>query len=137
MSVNFDGHGITYTRSGLTAKVKTVKLGGYSKEEIDVTTHSNTAVKTKVLTTLKNYGDISLTLECDPSVYGGTISAGNASTVITFPNSAGSITFWADVKQVGEVTYEQGSSNQVTFELTLTVTNRNGSGVETAPVYSA
>jgi len=137
MSVIFDAQGTTLTRSGLTSKIKTVKLGGWSKEKGDRTTLSNTAVKTKFLNTLKEYGDIIITLEFDPAVYTGTISAGNASTVIAFSNNAGSVTFWADVLSVGDVTLEAGNSAQPVFDVTFVLTNVNGSGVETVPVFSA
>lgn len=136
MTVLKDSHGITMTRSGLTSKVINYKLGGWEKQTIGLTTHSNTTTETSGLGTLKKWDDLVLTLEFDPSVYYGTISAGNASTVITFPNAAGSVTFWADVKKVGELSAPANSGERPSYELTLIITNLNGSNVETPPVFA-
>lgn len=132
MSVQFEGQGTTFTRSGLTLKPKTITVPGWTKEEMDVSTLSNSAFRTFLLKKLKTVNDLKLKLEFDAAVY-KAIPEGNGSWVITFPDGAGSITLWGDIKEVGDVEPDVDSNDQLMFELTVKITNRNGSGAETAP----
>jgi len=132
MGVQFEGQGTGFTRSGLTLKPKTITVPGWNKEEMDVSTLSNTAFRTFVLKKLKTINDLVLKLEFDVAVW-KTIPEGNGPWTITFPDSAGSVVLWADVKEVGDIEVDVDNNDQLTFDLTLKVTNRNGSGVETGP----
>lgn len=132
MAVQFEGQGTTFTRSGLTLKPKTITVPGWTKEEMDVSTLSNTAFRTFVLKKLKTVNDLVLKLEFDAAVW-KAIPETNGSWTITFPDSAGSVVLWADVKELGDVEVDVDNNDQLMFDLTLKVTNRNGSGVETGP----
>lgn len=135
MAVQYDGHSTTFTRAGLTLNPKTISIPGYTREAIDVSTLSNTAAKTFVMSGLYESTDFVLTLEYDPSAYTSIIGSGNLETVITFPDSGGTLTFWADVMEVAQP--EAEIDGQPTFEVTFKITNLNGSNVETVPVYAA
>jgi len=134
MALTFEGQGTTFTMAGLTLAPKKITVPGWSKEEIDVTNLNNTDVKTFILATLRTIANLVLTLEFDASVY-GAIPEGNLEVTVTFSGTTENIVFWCDPQEVGDV--EEETDNQPTFDLTLKVTNRNGSGVETAPAYSA
>jgi hypothetical protein len=134
MSLHFEGQGTTYTVSGLTLEPKTISVPGWTKEEIDVTNLSNSEFKTFILATLKTSANIVLNLEFDPSIY-SALPEGAAEWKINFSGTTENITFWADIMEVGDVSQETDA--QPVFDLTVKVTNRNDSGVETAPAYSA
>ncbi len=132
MSTVFDGNGVTYTLAGLTLKPKTITIPGWEKPEIDVTTLDNDYVRTFVLGALKNYSDMILGgLEFDMAIY-KAIPEGNAQVTITLPNTGGTFIAWCDVKKVGDIELD-AESKQPIFDVTLKVTNRNGSGTETKP----
>ena len=135
MAVAYEGKGTTFTRAGLTLKPKSITFPGKTVEAIDVTTLSNTAAKTFVMSGLYESTDFVLTLEFDPSVYEGIVASGNLSTVVTFAGTTEKITFWADVMEVGQV--EINFEEQPVFDVTFKVTNLNGSNVETVPAYAA
>lgn len=132
MSVLFDGQGTTFTRAGLTLKPKTITVPGWSKEECDVSTLSNAAFRTFILKKLKTVNDMTLKLEFDAAVY-KAIPETNGIWLITFPDNAGTLTVWADAKEVGDVEVDVDSNDQLVFDLTLKVTNRNSSGTEVGP----
>lgn len=132
MSLVVDGQGTTFTRSGLTLKPKTITIPGWSKEECDVSTLSNAAVRTFILKKLKTIGDMVLKLTYDPTVY-KALPETNGQWVITLPDAAGTHTFWGDVKEVGDVEVDVDSNDQLVFDLTIKITNLNGSSVETIP----
>jgi hypothetical protein len=126
----YEGQGSTFTKSGLTGGIKEITIPGWSKGEIDVTLLSNTDVKTFVLEKLRTIKDLPMVLEFDKAKY-MAIPEGNSLCVITLPDAAGTISFWGDVKEVGDVKLTTGG--QPTVPVTIKITNRNGSGVETAP----
>jgi hypothetical protein len=130
MATTFEGQGATFTKASLTLGIKDITLPGWSKGEIDVTLLANTDVKTFVLEKLRTIKDFSATMEFDKTPY-MAIPEGNSLCVITLPDAAGTISFWGDVKEVGDVKLSTGG--QPTVQVTIKVTNRNGSGVETAP----
>lgn len=136
MAVHYEGQGTTFTRAGLTLAPKTITMPGWSRTMIDITNLGNAAFKTKVVATLKETKEIVLTLEFDPAVYGAlSASEDNATTVIDFCGSTECITLWSAISDISDVSLE--TDTQPTFDLTLTVTNLNGSSVETGPVYAA
>lgn len=133
MAVIKNGNGVTYTFSGITLPHQTMTIPGWDREEIDMTNLTNSAVKTKLLGTLREISEFSLTTEFDPDLI-DSLPTDNQTMVITFPNAGGAITLWCQLKSVGEITMENDTRPQ--FELTFTVTNLNGSDVETAPAYA-
>lgn len=134
MAVTFEGQGTTFTMTGLALNPKKITVPGWSKEEIDVTNLNNTDVKTFVLATLKTINDLVLTLEFDPSVY-AAVPEGNSEIVITFSGTTEKITFWGDIKELGDV--DEETDSQPTFDVNIKITNRDASGTETAPAYAA
>lgn len=135
MGLQFDGHGTTITRAGLTLNPKKIVLPGASREEIDVSTLNNTAFKTFVLGALAESSNLVVTYEFDASAIGAIISSGNLLTTLTFPDSGGSIAVWCDVMEVGDPEFE--NHDQPTFDVTFKVTNLNDSNVETVPAFTA
>ena len=119
----------------MMAKIKKITVPGFSVAEIEVSTLDNTTAMTYVMAALRDYSDLVITAEFTPSIFGGTLSVGNALTTITFPDSGGSIALWCDIKEVSSPDFE--NNTQPTFDVTFKVTNRNGSGVETIPAFSA
>jgi len=134
MALILEGQGTTYTRAGIVLKPTKITVPGWSKEEIDNTTLSNTEVKTALVATLKKTGNIVLTLEFDPSVY-ASVPEGNLETTITFGGTTEKITYWADIQELGNVDME--TDTKPTFDVTLITTNMNATGVETKPAYAA
>jgi hypothetical protein len=133
MALTFDMQGTTFTRSGITLAPKSMTVPGWAKESIDVTTLNNSGVRTFAMKKLKTINDFVLTLVFDAAVY-AAIPTGNGQWTVAFPDGAGSLTFWGDVMSVGDVSADEGSTDQPTFDLTIKVTNLNSSGAETAPV---
>lgn len=132
MSVLIDAIGTTYTLSGLTLKANEIDLPGWEKDEIDVTKLDNAAYRTYVMGTLKKVDDLTLSgIQFDAAVY-KAIPEGNAQLTITLPGAAGTLTYWVQVKKVTPPKLSR-DGGEVTFDVTLKVTNRNGSGVETGP----
>lgn len=132
MAVSFEGQGTTFTRSGLTLKPKTITVPGWEKDEMDVSTLSNTAFRTYILKKLKKIDDLVLKLEFDLAVY-KALPASNGEWTITFSDAAGTVVLWGDIKKVGGIELDVDSNDQLVFDLTVKITNRNGSGVETGP----
>lgn len=134
MGVIYDASGLSWSGLGITQNVKTIELPeGWAKEVKDTSTLANTTVKTKKLGDLKDFEDVVLTVEYDPAV---NITTTNGQCVATLPDSNGTITFWGQVSGVGKPDgFEvDGLPEQ---EITITVTNLNGSNVETVPAYAA
>lgn len=135
MAVQNEGNQVSYTYAGLTLDVLMATIPGWEKQEIDMTTLSNTEAKTAIAAALKKYGNLILVLEFDPAEYDSSgIPTANAAFVITFPDSS-NITFWCEVISVSEVSLE--NDNRPQYTVNFLITNRNGSGVETPPAYSA
>ena len=136
MSLVLDGQGTTYTRSGLTLKPTKITFPGWEKSAKDVSTLSNSAYRTFILATLKTVNDMVLTLEYDPAVY-GSLPSSNGQWTITWPGGAGSSVLWADIMSVGDVEVDVDAEEEMlVFDITLKITNRNGSAVETGPATS-
>lgn len=131
MTVKYEGNGVTITRTGITSKVKRIEFGGKKRNSIDVT-DITASVKQFVGEAQWKFEPIKITLEYDPSVY-RSIDTSNLSTVLTIGSNT--ITVWAEIIEVGALVFEAGS--QPTYDIVLEITNRNGSGAETVPVFSA
>jgi len=125
----YEGNGVDFTFSGLTLDVKTIEIPGFTQEEIDISTLSNTSVKTKYVAALKDYEKLVMNLNYDPSV---TLPTDEQSLVISVPGE-GSITYYAQISEVGSVTFN--NDEQPILPVSFTITNLN-SGVETPPAFS-
>lgn len=137
MSEVYEGVGstVTFGSTGVSFSIEQISGGGgWSKEVIDVTTLSNVAAKTKVLGKLKEHEDFSITVLMDPTKVHNSSFSANELITLAFP-SAGSLAIWGAVSGVAPGDLVVG--DKPTTELTITVTNRNGSGVETVPAFSA
>ena len=134
MAVQNEGNGVSYTYSGITLDPISMQVPGFTREAIDLTTLSNSAVTTSVTSILANYEAFTLVTEMDPAEYDGFSAGGEGgSFVITFADNS-NITFYANVLSLGQV--EIANSTRPTYEFQFQVTNLN-SGVETVPAYSA
>ena len=125
----YEGNGVDFTFSGLTLDVKTIEIPGFTQEEIDISTLSNTSVKTKYVAALRDYEKLVMNLNYDPSV---TLPTDEQSLVISVPGE-GSITYYAQISEVGSVTFN--NDEQPILPVSFTITNLN-SGVETPPAFS-
>jgi hypothetical protein len=125
----YEGNGVDFTFSGLTLDVKTIEIPGFTQEEIDISTLSNTSVKTKYVAALKDYEKLVMNLNYDPSV---TLPTTEQALVISVPGE-GSITYYAKISEVGSVTFN--NDEQPILPVSFTITNLN-SGVETPPAFS-
>ena len=131
MSVVYEGNGVTFTFSGFTLKPKTIDIPGFSNEEIDITTLSNGAVKTKFVAALSDYGKLFMTTEFDPDLY-DSLPTTEQALVVTFP-SVGTITYQAQISEQDAVTL--ANDEDPVYRIGFTITNLAG-GSETAPVFS-
>jgi hypothetical protein len=125
----YEGNGVDFTFSGLTLDVKTIEIPGFTQEEIDISTLSNTSVKTKYVAALKDYEKLVMNLNYDPSV---TLPTTEQALVISVPGE-GSITYYAKISEAGSVTFN--NDEQPILPVSFTITNLN-SGVETPPAFS-
>jgi hypothetical protein len=83
-----------------------------------------------VLEKLKTIKDVPLTLEFDKTNF-FALPETNSLCTITLPDAAGTINFWGDIKDADGGTL--GTGSKVISKVIIKVTNRNASGVETAP----
>ena len=128
----FDGNG-SKLKQGSTVIggiVRFTTIPGWSKTEIDDTELANTAVETVVLGNLKKYNQVGFDLKFANS---GEFSSleGNKEWTIEFSDGS-TLVFWGQLQALGDASAENNSG--VTRSCTMTLTNLNESGVETAPV---
>ncbi len=135
MSAIFDAHGTSWDFSGVEVNPNTFTLPGWSREEIETTTHGNTSVTTKVLSALKDYSQLVVNVDYDPSEH-NQISTGNQNITVTGADGS-TLSLWADLQQVGDPELAANNSDKPTYDLTLTVTNTNATGAESEPTYSS
>lgn len=136
MSTVFDAQGTTWSGLSITQDLKTVQLPeAWEKAVKDISSLANSDVKTKKLGSLKDHEPVVLTVEYDPDL-DDSYSDSNGQCVITLPDSAGTLTFWGQISGVGAPDGFEVDGDPVQ-EVTITVTNLNGSDVETAPVFAS
>lgn len=140
MTVQRDGHGALVSFASDSSVQMWAKeitpLGLEGGGPIDVTTMNNTAWRTQYPKTLKQAKALSMVVAYDPAVYDEIITMLNSNQAITLTfNDNSTVVFygWINDFQPGRIS----SGEQPTAELTIEVSNLNGSGVETAPAYSA
>ena len=131
----YDGKGTTITfGTSTTFILEMVRLnpGGQEVADIDVTHLGNTGYKTKKAAALKESAPITFDAHYDPSV---TVPYGvNEVITITFPDGG------TKVVQGFLQTLDPGDAvegDKMTCTGSITVSNLNGSCVETGPVYTA
>ena len=134
MAIVVDGQGTTVTLAGVAIEPKSLTVPGWAKEVLSRTTLANTAVKTKQVAKLKEISDFVLTKEYNPGGDVAGVSEANGEVIITFPDSAGSLTFWGTATQWSEP--EVGVDGELEHSLTITPTNLNAASAETPPVWA-
>jgi len=102
----------------------------------DTTTMQNTAWRTMSPKQLKTLTPSSLVAAYDPAVYDEIVTMCNVNQqiTVTFPDSS-TLVFWGWIDEFTPNRIVEGE--QPTAEVTIVPSNQNGSGVETAPSYSA
>ena len=102
----------------------------------DVTTMRNTAWRTMAPKKLKTLTEASTEVAWDPAVYDDVVAMINDNQLITvtFPDGA-TLAFYGWLDEFSPNSNEEGA--QPTANCTIQVSNRNTSGVETAPVYTS
>jgi len=137
MSQTIDAHGTSWDFGGTSVKPTTFTLPGWSKEEIATTDHGNTDVTTKVLSALKDWAQLVVTVPYDSSEH-NQIAAGNQLVTVSGVDGS-SLAMWADIQQIGDIELPANNSDMPTYDLTLTLTNRDDASppVETPPAYTA
>ena len=107
--------------------------GGGAKS---TTTHSNTAWRTKAPKHLKEAGPMNLTVQYDPQLIDEIMDSlqVNQSITVTFPNGDTLVVWgWLEEFSPGEM----AEGEVPTADIVIEISNRNGSGVETGPVWAA
>ena len=104
--------------------------------ENDTSTMHNTAWRTRAPKGLITLSECSFSAAYDPAVYDEIVAMVNVNQLITitFPD-ASTVAFWGWLDEFTPGANVEGE--QPTADVTIIPSNQNGSGVETAPVYSA
>jgi hypothetical protein len=135
MAETYEGVGstITFGTSAQVFNIEAITVPGFSRERIDVSHLGLTAWKTQILAKLKSVPDFTVTVQADYEDLYDTF-ADNELITITLPDSDGSIAVWGAVAETanGDLVID----DKPTAELTISVSNRNGSAVETGPAFS-
>jgi len=140
MSITYDGTGTTIAFGTTTAadSLKVIDLtlpSGFEYAVINASNLSNTAVKTKVRAALKEIKDFQVKFRYDATVYEGISWASNEQITLTFVDT-GTLVIWGFVQAGDEPTIEMDPDQGAVVSVTITVSNLNGSSVETAPAYT-
>jgi hypothetical protein len=125
---------ISFTGAGTTFEEITAQPPGLDNEEaIQTTTMRNVRHRTKAARQLLTTTDGEVTVAYDPAAYSNFITniGINQSIVWTFPDES-TLTVWGYAKTFIPDALEEGK--RPTAKITIVVTNRNASGVETGPV---
>ena len=140
MSIMTDGHATLVEFSAdtdvLFEEVETQPPGVEGGDGKRVSSMRNTAWHTKAPNVLKDLLDSGVTVIWDPATYDECIALINVNMSITFTFPDGStLVVWGWMKSFQPNKHKEGE--QPTAEIAIIFSNRNGSGVETAPVYAA
>ena len=104
--------------------------------ENDTSTMRNTTWRTKSPKGLMSLSEASLVVAYDPAVYNEIITMLNVNQQITITFADGStLVFWGWIDEFTPGAAAEGS--QPTATVKIIPSNQNGSGIETAPQYSA
>ena len=115
---------------------KTIGIPGWEKSTGDDSDLSNAEFATEFVGKLKKFGKLSLKGCNFAAASVNAIPEDNSLCTATFPNAAGTCAVWA---QVSKTSFSELSNEakDFTFDVELTLTNRNATGVETGPVFTA
>lgn len=143
MGIINDGHptkiSFSASASGVTLFMKEkevtppgISMGG----ENDTTTMHNVTWRTKAPKQLKTLTPASFSAAYDPEIYTELLDliGVNQLITITFANSS-TVAFWGWLDEFTPGNVVEGE--QPVADVTIIPSNQNGSGVETAPVYSS
>ena len=105
-------------------------------DSIDVTTQHNTTYRTRASSALVDLGETSHTVGNDPKIYDQILSVINTATTITvtFPDGS-TLAYYGYLR-----TFEPSELSEGEFpeaSVTITPTNRDSTGAEESPVYTA
>ena len=136
-TVVYDGVGATiaFATTGVSFEVESITPPGWDRPIIDMTLLANTVAKTKKAGKLKDWSTFSVKCQLSPTKAFNSTFASNESIVITFPDSLGALTVWGFVSS--NKPGEMAADGKGSLDLTIAVSNLNGSGVETAPSFAA
>lgn len=134
-----DGFSTTLTIANLPSvnlEVITTSLPGINGGgEIDLTTMSNTAYRTRTSKSLKSLDSVSVEFAYSTDSYEDVLAQVNVNQLFTFtlPDTT-TLAFYGWIDSFVPGTLEEGS--RPTTTMTIIPSLRNASGVETAPVYT-
>jgi len=133
-----DAQGTTLTTAGLTASPIAIGLPGWEKSEINRTTLANVAHTTSQLSKLKKWDPLTFMLPYDATKAFSNIPSTNQVWTVTFPSAGGAWTFWGTAKKMGkvELIVDANQTEQLAFEIEVTITNLNGASAETGPAFT-
>jgi hypothetical protein len=128
---------VTLTGAGVTFWEVTLQPPGIDGgEAIPTTTMRNSDLRTSAPRHLYGLTPSEISAAYDPTAYDSILAAVNInqSIIVTFPDG-GTLTFWGFIQRFVPDANEEG--RRPTARITIVPTNRNASGVETAPVVAA
>ena len=132
--VVIDGAGLTVSAGsgGAIGNItEIVGLPGWAKTEIDDTALDNQSVTSYILSTLRDYTDLSITVKLGAVA---SVPTENCQWTINMPGSAGSLVVWGQLKEQGQPSIRPKEG--VFVPLTIKPTNVNTSGAVIAPTYT-
>jgi len=129
-TISIGGSGVTFWEVSVTPP------GIDGGEPIDQTTMHNATFMTFAPQSLFTLTAASAEGAYDPAIYPAILSVINVESLITvnFPDTS-TYAFWGFMKSFAPGALTKGAQPRATF--TIAITNRNASGVETPPVFSA
>lgn len=127
MAASQEGHGFSYTFTGITLKPKKLQIPGWSKDWLDLTNLTNTEWMTGAAAALKKSKNFKLVTEMDVD-----LADGLPETAGPFAITDGTKTYtvYCQLVDVENVDIEAGAVPL--YELEFGVTNLNA-GIETGP----
>lgn len=139
-NIVMDGQSTTISLGSATLQEVSVSPPSItSGGEIDVTTMSNSAWRTKAPKKLHELGEVSFSALYDPAQIGTHLTGVgvNKEVTITFADTT-TLVFWGWVDSFSPSEISEGEAP--TADVTIIISNQNGAGTtggaETAPVYS-
>jgi len=134
MAKVFDGKGTTMawtTSSSFVVEKTRIKPPGSEVNDIDITHLGNTNVRTMTPSQLSTITAVTFDGHHDPAL---TVPIGvNDTITVTFPDGS-TLVFWGYLQNYEPGDIVEGAKMECSG--TITISNRNASGVETKPAYA-